>query len=342
MDEADRLTRSPESADPYPNLEIVFRGSHAACAEAALVLEAKGIAHEIAHTGAHWTIFTEPHHTASARDEIGRYSIERLTPRPRPAAVATFPGAGVGTAGFVIVLIAVAYCAGVHLFNADWLDVGSLDARSGGAGQWWRAVTALTLHLDQAHLLGNLLFGAVFGTLAGGAFGSGVAWASILVAGALADYLDMVISPPDHRSAGASTAVFAALGLLSGFSWRLRLSLREQFRYRWAPLFGGLFLLTLLGAGGEHVDVLAHALGFAVGLALGWIYARLGIPRSRAARPPRGPPPPDGARHRRVGLVPGARPIADPGRSTLRRKTAGWRSLWCRPSSTAPAGCCCR
>jgi membrane associated rhomboid family serine protease len=155
----------------------------------------------------------------------------------------------------------------------------------GGAGEWWRAVTALTLHLDQAHLLGNLLFGAVFGTLAGGAFGPGIAWSSILAAGALADYLDMLISPPEHRAAGASTAVFAALGLLSGFSWRLRLSVREQFRYRWAPLFGGLFLLTMLGAGGERVDVLGHALGFAMGTLLGWTYARLGLPRTRSRRP---------------------------------------------------------
>ena len=182
-------------------------------------------------------------------------------------------------------LLATAYCTGIQAFDEDWLAAGSLDARVGGEGEWWRAVTALTLHLDQAHLLGNLLFGAVFGTLAGGAFGPGIAWSSILAAGALADYLDMLISPPQHRAAGASTAVFAALGLLSGFSWRLRLSVREQFRYRWAPLFGGLFLLTMLGAGAERVDVLGHALGFATGTLLGWIYARLGLPRTRDRRP---------------------------------------------------------
>jgi membrane associated rhomboid family serine protease len=50
-------------------------------------------------------------------------------------------------------------------------------------------------------------------------------------------------------------------------------------------LFGGLFLLTLLGAGGERVDVLGHALGFAMGTLLGWAYARLGIPRTRDRRP---------------------------------------------------------
>ncbi len=68
---------------------------------------------------------------------------------------------------------------------------------------------------------------------------------------------------------------------LAGFSLRQRLTLREQFRYRWAPLFAGVCLLAFLGAGGEHVDVLGHALGFMAGIALGWVYARARLPRSR-------------------------------------------------------------
>jgi rhomboid protease GluP len=162
----------------------------------------------------------------------------------------------------------------------DWLASGALDARA-GAGEWWRAAAALTLHMDQAHLLGNLLFGVCIGILAGRVFGPGLAWASIVGAGTLGNYLDMLISPSTHRAVGASTAVFAALGLLAGFAWRQRLNLRERFRYRWAPLFAGVCLLGFLGAGGEHVDVLGHALGFATGTALGWIYARARVPRSR-------------------------------------------------------------
>jgi hypothetical protein len=48
-----------------------------------------------------------------------------------------------------------------------------------------------------------------------------------------------------------------------------------------APLIAGICLLTLLGAGTEHVDVLGHGLGFLVGLGFGWLYARAGIPRHR-------------------------------------------------------------
>jgi rhomboid protease GluP len=262
----------------------VFRGSRRASTEAGLVLEARGVAYDSVWVDGEFVLLVAPEAAAAAREELARYALERRLVRRVREPFVPFPGAGVGAVIFVSVLLVVAYLNGIQAFGADWLDAGSLDARTGGGGEWWRAVTSLTLHLDQAHLLGNLLFGVGIGALAGRAFGPGVAWASILAAGAAADYLDMLISPPAHRAAGASTAVFAALGLLVGFAWRHGLTLREQFKYRWGPLFAGLCLLALLGAGDEHVDVLAHALGFGSGTALGWIYSRLGVPRNRSAR----------------------------------------------------------
>ena len=83
---------------------------------------------------------------------------------------------------------------------------------------------------------------------------------------------------------GASTAVFAALGLLAGMAWRERLTLRERLWYRWAPLIAGICLLTLLGAGNAHVDVLGHALGFILGIGVGWVHAQVGLPGNRGMR----------------------------------------------------------
>ena len=40
----------------------------------------------------------------------------------------------------------------------------------------WRAVTALTLHSDLAHLAGNAFFGGVFGVLLAQILGGGLAW----------------------------------------------------------------------------------------------------------------------------------------------------------------------
>src|ERR1700736_6045323 len=177
--------------------------------------------------------------------------------------------------GYALILLLAAYCTGIGLFGADWLSLGALDAAAGR--EWWRAVTALTLHLDQEHLLGNLLFGMVAGVAAGRLLGPGVAWASILGAGALANYVEILIAPDTHRAVGASTAVFATLGLLAGMASRQRLTLRERLWYRWAPLIAGICLLTLLGAGDAHVDVLGHSLGFVFGTGVGWLYTRLGV-----------------------------------------------------------------
>jgi membrane associated rhomboid family serine protease len=261
---------------------VVFRGPKALCREYSLVLDARGIEHEVREDAASFALVVAADAVHRACEEIDRYSAERSVPRSMPEVIEPFSGTWIGAAGYGLVLLLTAYCAGIHLFGADWLSAGALDA--GAMREWWRALTALTLHLDQEHLLGNLLFGVFAGAAVGRLLGPGVAWASIVAAGAVANYAEILIAPATHRAVGASTAVFAALGLLAGLAWRRRLTLRERRWYQWAPLIAGICLLTLLGAGDVHVDVLGHALGFAFGLGVGWLYARAGLPRRRGAR----------------------------------------------------------
>jgi len=260
----------------------VFRGSQAACFEYALVLEAQEIPYERVESDGEWLLVVAPPLAQAAAEELTRYAAERAVRREVPAPFVPFAGSAMGAAVYAFVLILVAYCAGIELFGIDWLSAGALESKAGAAGEWWRAVTALTLHLDQEHLLGNLLFGIGIGVLAGRMFGPGCAWLGILVSGAAANMVDMLVSPSGHRAVGASTAVFAALGLLAGFGWGERRKLRDRRFYRWAPLFAGVCLLALLGAGSEHVDVLGHLLGFTSGTAMGWIFAHAGVPRTRS------------------------------------------------------------
>jgi rhomboid protease GluP len=270
---------NPETAQA---IAVVFRGSKSLCHEFSLVLEAKGIEHETRESERSWTLVVPEPLLARAYEEISRYSAERNPPRSIPAAMPARPGATLGAIIYVLILLLTAYCAGNGAFGADWLSIGNLDAAA--PREWWRAVTALTLHLDQEHLLGNVLFGVLGGIGAGRLLGPGVAWASILGAAAVANYLEILIAPVTHRAVGASTAVFAALGLLAGMAWRERLTLRERLWYRWAPLIAGICLLTLLGAGNAHVDVLGHALGFILGIGVGWVHAQVGLPGNRGTR----------------------------------------------------------
>lgn len=263
----------------------VFRGSRAACFEYGLVLDAKGLGYDRVESDGSWMLIVAPAVGEVAAEELRRYAAERPERRALPAKFVPFAGGGAASGVYAFILILVAYCAGAGMFGVDWLSAGAIESDAGG-GDWWRPVTALTLHLDQQHLLGNLLFGIGIGTLAARMFGPGVAWLGILLAGAFGNAVDMWVSPTGHRAVGASTAVFAALGLLAGFGWGQTQVSREGRLYRWAPLFGGVCLLVLLGSGSsdQHVDVLGHLLGFAAGIVMGAAFARVGMPRRRQGR----------------------------------------------------------
>jgi hypothetical protein len=74
--------------------------------------------------------------------------------------------------------------------------------------------------------------------------GSGLAWLAILLAGALGNALNALVQSPKHTAIGASTAIFGALGILSGYMRRSRVVPWRGGLRRWAPLAGGVMLLV--------------------------------------------------------------------------------------------------
>jgi len=248
------------------------------------VLEAQAIPYQLLAVGDAWALLTDPAAAARAQAELLHYAAEAGSKRLPAPAFQPVPGAAYGAIGYALLLLLVAYAAGAHLFGADWFAAGAVDASPAARYEWWRALTALTLHVGPEHLFGNLLFGGFAGVLCGRLLGPGIAWLSALLAGGAANALEAWIAPVEHRAVGASTAVFAVLGLLAGFAWRQRSTSRERWLYRFAPLIAGVCLLALLGSGAEHVDVLGHLLGFAIGVVLGWIYVVLRVPRNHGVR----------------------------------------------------------
>src|SRR5205809_421801 len=57
-------------------------------------------------------------------------------------------------------------------------------------GQWWRTVTALTLHADASHLAANLATGLLFAAFVIPRLGAGFTWLAILLSGALGNALN--------------------------------------------------------------------------------------------------------------------------------------------------------
>ena len=77
-------------------------------------------------------------------------------------------------------------------------------------------------------------------------------------------------------SIGASTAVFATLGILAGYVWRGQLMAQDRWSTRFGPIIGGLALLMFTGTGDENTDIGAHLLGFVCGFATGMLLTVIG------------------------------------------------------------------
>lgn len=236
------------------------------------MLGAVGIASAIVLRDGHFTLEVPEGEAHRALSHLIQYEAENRPLAPAPPAPPLHSSAWVGCVGYAAWLIGVAYALSNGLVRLDAFHTGELDAARVQSGQWWRAWTALTLHMGGAHLVANLSAGIWFGYLAGRQLGPGIAWLLIVTGGGIANLVEGLLGPSWHHSVGASTAVFTALGLMSAYTWRERLQLPQRWVQRWGPLFAGVVLLGL-GSGGEETDVMAHLLGFGIGVAFGAIAA---------------------------------------------------------------------
>jgi rhomboid protease GluP len=258
----------------------VFRSAQRReCNERLLVLTAVGVEAMVATApGGGFELQVAPGDAAHAARHLLQYDAENRPPPLLPPPPPVYPHAWVGCVVYVAVLVGVAWVLSNGLVRLDAFELGELDAARVQAGEWWRAWTALTLHLDGPHLAANLGAGTWFGYLAARQMGGGTAWFITVTGAALANLLEGLLGPPGHRAVGASTAVFSALGAMSAYSWRERFALPQRWARRWGPLIAGVILLGWTGTGGEgtDVDVVAHLGGFAVGALLG---ATAALPR---------------------------------------------------------------
>lgn len=247
----------------------VFRSPRRrACEERLLVLLAVGVDGQVKLAEGEFALQVAPADEASARLHLLQYEAENRRPAPPPPP-RLYPHAWLGCLAYALLLLGVAWLLSNGVVRLDAFELGELDAAAVQAGQWWRAWTALTLHVDGPHLAANLLAGLWFGYLAGRQMGVGLAWLLTVSAAALANLLEGLSAPPERISVGASTAVFAALGAMSAHAWRQQLAPRERWARRWGPLIAGVILLGWFGSAGEQTDLVAHLGGFAVGALLG-------------------------------------------------------------------------
>lgn len=239
-------------------------------AEAGFVLTAVGIDNLLHASVDEWQLWVPRPLAASALDELTRYEEDRRAAQTAPADLDSVDRGGLGIAGFLLAIWLVPMLQGYGLITRDTLlEAGRLQAGATLAGEWWRPFTALTLHADLGHIVGNSVFGVVVGLMLARRLGSGIGWLLVLLSGAAGNGINAWLQATAFAAIGASTATFAGLGLVGAFAWQREGHRAFGLRRSLAPLFAAFALLAFTGTGGENTDVLGHICGFAAGATLG-------------------------------------------------------------------------
>ena len=256
--------------------------------EQGLVLLALGLAYWIIPVDGLFSLFVNIDDAPAAAGELEKFEAERRIEREQAreelrehdgVARERIPA----TSLFVFCWMMIAFFA-IQMLGSNgangWTARGVADSRAILQGQWWRALTALTLHADLGHLVANLGVGLIFAGALLRFLGVGWTWLGIVLSGAMGNLLNAWGHRVDgHASIGASTAVFGGLGMLVGLQLQVafrnhrarRDHPRARFRDTLFPIGAGLALLAYLGTGTEtgRVDFMAHLFGMLSGGVLG-------------------------------------------------------------------------
>lgn len=159
--------------------------------------------------------------------------------------------------------------------HAMWFTAGAIDTQAIlNTAQYYRLVTALTLHADLSHLLGNCLIGGILLHFFLKSTGAGLGIFALLTSAALANLANIALRQQDHHSVGFSTAIFAILGMQVCISWyhnhrKTTLTFIRSLSSICFPFMAALALFSMLGTAGKHTDIGAHFFGFALGIIWG-------------------------------------------------------------------------
>jgi len=259
---------------PEPWISVFNHASPYPVNQAALVLTARTIDSRTHRLEGLWHLLVRESDLMAAKAELAAHRDENRITQPFVMPALQTGNGWWAVAAFLVIIWFVPWV------ETTWLlpplkQIGAFDVSAVRAGEWWLAATALTLHADLAHIATNSLFGGLFGFILGRWLGAGVGWLLTLLAATAANLTHVLIQPDGFRAIGASTAVFAALGLIGIFAWRRGVLQRGDRKRQFAPAFAAIAMIALTGTGGENTDLFGHFFGFAYGCVAGYLASRL-------------------------------------------------------------------
>ena len=265
----------------YPETVCASEGTFRQIRDDSLVLLSQGISHRLIRTEeGPFQIFILPEHEDRARLQLALYRKENPPKEENPPIPLSFSlqPLWVLLAPTIVTLIDFTDKVNFH-------SRGISDASKVLKGEWFRSLTAQTLHGDVRHLASNLLCGYIVMNMITFRIPLLRLAPFIAIASAIANLCVSFTVQTSFRSLGFSTFVFAAIGCLAVIEFRLMPKETHGLLRRFAPLCGAASLAVFLGLG-ENADILGHVYGFIAGLFCGFIPSkkalRWGTPLSTA------------------------------------------------------------
>ena len=191
-----------------------------------------------------------------------------------------------------LILVGFYFITGPSIQNHLLMQKGAADASLILNGALYRTITALFLHGDYNHLASNICCLSILLLSITKSIPTGITLFASLIAASAGNLLNALFYSHSHSSIGASTAVFAILGIFGGFITINKFKQSVKFDYAIIkPLLACLFILSLLGSGGfsfeeifqnpsiikqPDVDIMAHLFGLISGITTGIIIGFMG------------------------------------------------------------------
>jgi len=270
----DVLNSSEEIPDPEYSETVLTTNREQEAVSCSLVLSAVGISHKLSQTAENLFLQVTAENLHAARFQIHEYQNENRNWPPKPVtSTNNFTPLLQPPTLLLLGCLALLYSiTGPWSQHSFWFSQGAGDAEAIlQKGEYYRLITALTLHADTVHLLGNCFFGGFLFHFFCRLTGNGLGLFAMLFTATLANYINVVVHGSNHLFVGFSTAVFAIIGMLAMISREYRTGKRYLHIL---PFMAGAALLAMIGSSGERTDLGAHLFGLLCGMVSGWFLGR--------------------------------------------------------------------
>lgn len=284
-----RHVLSTNEMDGFEGPDCLFPRTEEEEHEWTTILAAAQISYLIRDDGFGRQIFVGQGRGAEARHEILETLQSNQGWPPKQAEIPE-PAMGKGRVPWtpfvmVVILVGLYLWTGPYASDNKLLVAGAVQSTGFKAGEWWRVFTALGIHGDAGHLIGNLVFTGLLSLFVCRRLGDGLGALLILLSGALGNTI-MATLATNHLSVGASTGTFGALGVIVGVAttyYIRREPLNTLWTKAWIPFGVAAALFGWTGVGevlydlfempqpdpDSTTDVGAHFFGLLAGMAIG-------------------------------------------------------------------------